>query len=164
MKITEGIVHVAMRHFLKSNGWKLIAGQYPGGSDDELTALNIVDPVVARDNSPDPRRHSLGKIVPDLIAYKNDDLLVIEAKPKYSQDDRDKLLYLLSERKHDFYAALEKFATERNHPELLPVSKLNIIPGLAFSASENKFKKDPGFVYIRVSGIFEAFMEGYDWG
>ena len=39
---------------VRDGGWRLIAGQYPGGSDDELPALNIVDPTVARDNSPIP--------------------------------------------------------------------------------------------------------------
>ena len=159
MKITEGIVHVAMRHYLKTNGWLLIAGQFPGGTDDELYSLNIVDPELARDNSPDPRRHSLGKIVPDLIAYKDNMLLIIEAKPGYSQEDRDKLVYLLTERKNDFTAALEKFASERDFPMLLPISKLMFIPVLAFSASVKKFNKEPGFAYIRVAGLYEATLE-----
>ena len=49
MKITESYVHVAMREFLKKEGWLLIAGEYPNGSDDELNVLNISDPTVARD-------------------------------------------------------------------------------------------------------------------
>ena len=65
MRITESFVHVAMREYLKSRGWLLIAGEYPNGSDDELSVLSISDPVVARDNSPDPRRHSSGEIIPD---------------------------------------------------------------------------------------------------
>lgn len=58
MKITESFVHVSMRQCLKRSGWLLIAGEYPNGSDDELNVLSISDPVVARDNSPAPRRHS----------------------------------------------------------------------------------------------------------
>ena len=65
----------------------MIAGEYPNGSDDELNVLSISDPTVARDNSPDPRRHSFGEIIPDLIAYKDDVILIIEAKPNYSVDD-----------------------------------------------------------------------------
>lgn len=68
MRWTEGHIHIVMRKFLKSNHWLLIAGDYPGGSDHELFPLNVVDPAVARDHSPDPSRHSLGKIVPDLVA------------------------------------------------------------------------------------------------
>lgn len=99
MKITESYVHVAMREFLKEEGWLLIAGEYPNGSDDELNVLSISDPTVARDHSPDPRRHSRGEIVPDLVAYKNGTILIIEAKPKYSLDDKYKLLDLLTHKK-----------------------------------------------------------------
>ena len=62
MKINESFVHVAMREYLKKKGWLLIAGEYPNGSDDELNVLSISDPSVARDNSPDPRRHSIGEM------------------------------------------------------------------------------------------------------
>lgn len=60
--MTESFVHVAMREYLKKEGWTLVAGEYPGGSDDELYVLSIMDPSVACDNSPDPRRHSEGEI------------------------------------------------------------------------------------------------------
>lgn len=93
--MTESFVHVAMRQYLKKEGWTLVAGEYPGGSDDELYVLSIMDPTVARDNSPDPRRHSEGEIIPDLFAYKDGIMLVIEAKPKYSYDDKKKLRNLL---------------------------------------------------------------------
>lgn len=101
MKITESYVHVAMREFLKKEGWLLIAGEYPNGSDDELNVLSISDPTVARDHSPDPRRHSRGEIVPDLVAYKNGTILIVEAKPKYSLDDKYKLIDLLSTKRID---------------------------------------------------------------
>ncbi|MEF3309606.1 hypothetical protein PV433_11955 [Paenibacillus sp. GYB004] len=159
MRVTEGFIHVSMRDFLKKNGWTLIAGQYPGGSDDELTALNVMDPTLARDQSPDPRRHSYGKLVPDLIAYKDGSLLVVEAKPKFSLEDQQKLIYLLSERRNDFISSLEKFAKERNFPVLLPIGNLRFIPTLAFSASVKKYPKEPGFLYIRVSGLDQAYLE-----
>ena len=85
--MTESFVHVAMREYLKKEGWTLVAGEYPGGSADELYVLSIMDPSVACDNSPDPRRHSEGEIIPDLFAYKAGVMLIIEAKPKYSFDD-----------------------------------------------------------------------------
>ena len=97
--MNESYVHVAMRQFLKREGWTLVAGEYPGGSDDELYVLSIMDPEVARDNSPDPRRHSEGEIIPDLFAYKDSKMLVIEAKPKYSAADREKLKMLFSTKK-----------------------------------------------------------------
>lgn len=98
--MNESYVHVAMRQFLKREGWTLVAGEYPGGSDDELYVLSIMDPEVARDNSPDPRRHSEGEIIPDLFAYKDGRMLVIEAKPKYSVADREKLKMLFHTKKN----------------------------------------------------------------
>ena len=134
MKKDETFVHVAIRRFLKEKGWKLVAGQYPGGSDDELHVFNIFDPSLAKDFSPDHRRHSFGKLVPDLIAYKNKKVLIIEAKPEYSIPDKEKLEYLLSERRQDFLQGLTKFALERNFSELLPSNDLQLIPVLAYLA------------------------------
>ena len=57
-----------------------------------------MDPYFARDQSPDHRRHSLNKLVPDLIAYRDNEFLIIEMKPRYSKADEDKLLELLSGR------------------------------------------------------------------
>ncbi|BDH62879.1 hypothetical protein MTP04_30090 [Lysinibacillus sp. PLM2] len=160
MKLTEGHIHVSMRRFLKNNDWKLIAGEYPGGSDDELYALNVVNPKVARDNSPDPRRHSKDEMIPDLIAYKDGILLIIEAKPGYSDDDRDKLIDLLTTRLDDFYSALEIFIAERNITGLPSLSSLKLAPCLAFSATTRKFLHDEGFYHIRVKDLNEATLEG----
>lgn len=160
MKWTEGRVHVAMRSFLRSTGWHLIAGEYPGGSDHDLYPLNVVDPAVARDRSPDPRRHSKGELIPDLVALKERDLLVIEAKPNYNEADREKLAHLLSVRREDFLAALEKFAVERRFEVLLPVHTLLIRPVLAFAHSARAPAPSLGLSYLRVVDRSEAFFEG----
>ena len=161
MKLTEGHIHIAVRRFLKRNGWQLIAGEYPGGSDDELYALCIVDPEVACDSSPDPRRHSKGEIIPDIIAYKDGVLLIVEAKPKYNIYDKEKLLSLLTIRYHDLIIAIAKFAIEKNMPYLLPVSNLHFTLALAFSYNSNAPIPDIGFVYIRVKSLDDAtWQEG----
>ena len=87
-----------MRQVLKGLGWSLIAGEYPGGSNHELYPLNVVDPVVARDRSPDPRRHSFGELIPDLVALLGRELLIGEAKVKYDDGDRQKLEELIGEK------------------------------------------------------------------
>ena len=117
-----------MRRVLKQKGWKLIAGEYPGGSDHELYPLNVIDPTVARDRSPDPRRHSLGELIPDLVAIRNRDLLIAEAKVSYNIPDLEKLQYLIGERRSDLMIALEKFSKERSYPELLPLKSLKLHP------------------------------------
>lgn len=106
MLLREDFVHFHMRAGLRRLGWTLVAGQYPNGSDDELLCLAVTDPALARDRSPDPRRHSANKLVPDLVAIKDADLLVVEAKPTYDEQDEAKLLTLRSERRADFDAAL----------------------------------------------------------
>lgn len=160
MKRDETFVHVAIRNFLKKGGWQLIAGQYPGGSDDELHVLNIYDPELARDESPDHRRHSFGKLVPDLVAYKDGNLLVIEAKPEFSQLDKEKLEVLFAERTEHFSSVLEKFARERGFEALLPVSKLNIVPALAFL--DEAVAPENHFAYLRVVDLDNVKTENFN--
>jgi hypothetical protein len=94
----------------------------------------IVDPTVARDFSPDPRRHSLDKFVPDIVALRGDTLLIVEAKPDYSESDYEKLERLLAERRDDLHLALRTFGRERGFPELLQPELLSVRPALAFGA------------------------------
>lgn len=155
--MTESYVHVAMRQFLKDTGWTLVAGEYPGGSDDELYVLSIMDPTVARDNSPDPRRHSEGEVIPDLFAYKNGVMLVIEAKPKYSYDDKEKLRDLLQNKKNLLISSMSKFCRERSLLNGIDFSTLNYIPVLAFGNEKYKaFDEESGFAHIYVKSLNEA--------
>lgn len=152
MKITEGLIHLAVRTELKKQGWKLIAGQFPGGSDDECCALNIMDPNLARDCSPDPRRHSDNKLVPDLVALLGRNLLIIEMKPTYSAADLQKLRLIQTDRKADLLSALTVFASQKNYIDILPVETLNVIPGLGFSASSD-FPREHDVCYFLVSSL-----------
>lgn len=153
MKLTESHIHVAMRRHLKKDGWKLVAGQYPGGSDDELYCLNITDPRLAKDGSPDPRRHSLNKIVPDLLAVKDNTLIIVEAKPNYSEDDFEKLQDLLGNRRVDLFSSLIKFSNDRAYPEISSPGSLKIVPCLAFGYSKKQFRRDESFAYIIVEAL-----------
>jgi len=157
--MTEDYVHVAMRQYLKNEGWQLIAGEFPGGSDDELNVLSISDPAVARDNSPTPRQHSTGEIIPDLFAHKDGVILVVEAKPKYSVADREKLIDLFTTKRERMIAALEKFST--NKPEFLHIDFENaqFVPALAFNHSISTPRTaDPGFAHIYVESLDKAAM------
>lgn len=136
MNWTEGHIHLYMRRILESCGWSLIAGEYPGGSDHELYPLNVVDRAVARDNSPDPRRHSLGELIPDIVALKGRFLLIGEAKVSYNDSDRQKLDYLLINRHDDLLAALGKFVHDRGFTQILPLSSLIFLPTLIFAKGD----------------------------
>jgi hypothetical protein len=158
---TEGRIHLAMRHVLRHQGWLLVAGEYPGGSDHELYPLNVVDPAVARDDSPDPRRHSLRELIPDLVALRGRDLFIGEAKVHYDSKDRQKLELLVSERREDLVRALEIFAIERNCPKLLPAETLILCPTLVFRADNSTVPLPTGGLsYLRIVSPTEAFFEG----
>ncbi len=130
---TEGYVHIKMRDALRTAGFQLIAGEYPGGSDHELYPLNVTDPTVARDGSPDPRRHSAGELIPDIVALHDRFLVLGEAKVDYNEPDRRKLEELVNGRRDHLYMALIKFSQERGFPELLPVETLTFLPTLIFT-------------------------------
>lgn len=157
--MTETFVHIAMRKYLKKEGWILVAGEYPGGSDDELFVLSIMDPAVAKDNSPDPRRHSEGEIIPDLFAYKNGIMLVIEAKPKYHIGDREKLKNLFLYKMELMQKALKKFCEDHHLLRQVDLSNLIYVPVLAFGNEKYKiFPEETGFVHIYVKSLKECKM------
>src|SRR6266513_2700183 len=141
---TEANVHIAIREHLKQNGWRLVAGQFPGGSDDEVAILYVYDPTVARDDSPDPRRHSRDKLVPDLIALKGETLLLVEKKTSYSFDDAAKLRDLVTTRRKDLYAALRGFGGRRHIPEIIKPQRLRLVPAMGFVETDD-FPRDPEF-------------------
>ena len=156
----EGFIHLAMRRFLRQDGWFLIAGEFPGGSDHELYPLNVVDPKYAKDCSPDPRRHSLGELIPDLVALKNNLLIIAEAKPTYDKNDFAKLECLIGERRDHLLMALQKFAMDRNVPELLPLEKMTIRPIQVFPAHVEAPRPLGDFSYLRIVDHHEAYFEG----
>jgi hypothetical protein len=160
MRWTEGFIHLAMRRVLRDRGWKLIAGEFPGGTDHELYPLCVVDPRVARDSSPDPRRHSLGELIPDLVALKGRYLFVGEAKLGYDEGDKLKLEYLLGDRRQDFFLALTKFAKERGFPELLPVESLEFKPALVFLEGRKAPVPVGTLSYLRIADQQTGYFQG----
>jgi hypothetical protein len=157
---TEGYIHVAARRVLRDLEWELVAGEFPGGSDSELYPLCVVDRRVARDNSPDPRRHSVDELIPDIVALRDRELLIGEAKVNYSEADRLKLQRLLGERRLDLLAALEKFALERGFPSLLPISSLVFRPTLVFASDRPTPPVPVGFSYLRLQDMTAGYFEG----
>jgi hypothetical protein len=150
--LREDLIHFAIRKFLKGKGWQLIAGQYPNGSDDELPPLNIVDPVLARDDSPDCRRHSKNKVVPDVVSCKLATMLFIEAKPRYSIEDEKKLVDLLSQRKEHVEMALQDICKTRGIVLPVQINELVFIPCLGFSYGSD-FRRNSKFCYFLVKDV-----------
>lgn len=151
-KLREDLIHSAVREYLKRHGWHLIAGQYPDGSDDELPSLNIMDPLLARNHSPDHRRHSKNKLVPDLVAHKNNKVLIIEMKPDYQRGDEAKLLELIDNRREDLLSALRDLVSARNVRLPEPIEELTFIPCLGFSHG-SRYKPNSRLCYFLVSDL-----------
>jgi hypothetical protein len=139
-----------MRRCLREAGFSLIAGEYPGGSDHELYPLNITDPAVARDNSPDPRRHSTGELIPDIVALRGRALLIGEAKVHYNLPDQIKLGQLVFERRQHLKLALEDFAQRRRLKELLPFDTLCLLPTLIFTTERQAPAPAAGFSHFKL--------------
>ena len=145
---TEGFVHIWMRKALRNAGFTLIAGEYPGGSDHELYPLCVTDPTVARDLSPDPRRHSAGELIPDIVALRERTLVLGEAKVDYNEADRAKLETLIGPRRDDLLNALQKFARERRVDILLPIEDLKLAPMLIFTDERSSPRCPEGLSYL----------------
>lgn len=152
---------MAIREFLRRSGWRLIAGQFPGGSDDDLPLLAITDPTLARDHSPDPRRHSSNKLIPDLVALKEKTLLVTEMKPEYSAADERKLCRLLTARRLDFMRALQSLWDRDATLPAVSLEELSVAPALGFGGG-TRFPRREGFHYLLVdeSGVVSFDSSG----
>jgi hypothetical protein len=146
--VREDVIHHAVREYLKSKSWRLLAGQYPQGSDN-LPPLNIVDPALARDMSPDHRRHSLNKIVPDLVACAGLFVLLVEVKPEYSSADEAKLDRLVRVRNRDLRAALAQFETTRRIRLCGSADSVAFVPCLAMSKG-SRFPRREDFSYLLI--------------
>jgi hypothetical protein len=158
--VREDIIHYAVRKYLRDAGWDLVAGQYPNGSDDELSPLNIVDRTVSCDNSPDHRRHSSGKLVPDLVAYKNGTLLIIEMKATYSPSDEAKLLSIITDRRDDFLGAL-RILLASTRPALAGfLNELQLVPCLGMTADCSPRPERDDFGYFDVEGSGRVRVSG----
>lgn len=158
-RLREDYIHFAIRQFLRESDWQLVAGEYPNGSDDELPRLNIMDPLLARDNSPDHRRHSKNKLVPDLVAYKDQIIFLVEMKPKYSYEDEKKLLDILEVRYDDLLAGMDELTATGRVTLPVAVSECIFVPCLGFS-HESAYPRKNKFCYFLVRGLNSVVFVG----
>jgi hypothetical protein len=140
----EDFIHLAIRKHLRQTGWTLLAGQFPGGSDHELKRLYLRDPEVARDNSPDPRRHSMASFVPDLVASRGVFLLLVEMKSEFSSEDLRKLRLIVDHRCADLRSALSTGLG------LVLIDCSSVVIALGFSSSSKRPKTSvPHLLLVR---------------
>lgn len=98
--INETQVFILIKKFLIERGWLIIGGQPPSGTD-YLPVIEIRDPMYKG-------KGSKGSYKPDLIAWHQSTLFIIELKPVFSQSDRDKVNEVLTspERIKSFWESL----------------------------------------------------------
>ena len=156
MPLREDFIHFHARIALSNAGWYLLAGEYPNGSDDELPTLRILDPALARDRSPEHRRHAFNKLVPDLVAVRAETVAVIEMKPTYDAGDEAKLVYIRDHRLEDFNRALTLLLPDRGFHKA--ASDYRFLPVLAMSDA-SRINRRPDFSYIFVSPDGSAVLD-----
>ena len=76
--VSEDFVSFNIMRFLQKNGWIIVQYHPPGGQAS--FSVNV----------------SGESFYPDLIAYKDSQILVMENKPNYNSDDVDKLRKIMS--------------------------------------------------------------------
>lgn len=152
----EDYIHLKLRSHLKSIGFRLIAGQYPNGSDDELHILTIR---VAGDV---PRSYHLNSFVPDLIAMSEKDMLIliIEIKPKRSISDEEKLLTLLSDYRNETITALRdhSYFSKANRNLQSAISSCTIEPAVSFYGDTISDELNPSLHYFLFSKEKDSFL------
>jgi len=98
--LSEDLVYLGTKAFLKAHGWTLLAGQPPNGCNS-LPVVEIKCP---------ERKGigSLGAYKPDLIAARDGIFLLVECKPDHSVRDAIKLADILAsgERVNLLYAEI----------------------------------------------------------
>jgi hypothetical protein len=85
----EMTLYIDLKRFLRSHEWEVIGGQPPSGTD-HLPVLEMKTHVGAVKGSKESYK-------PDIVAYKANQLLIVEIKPSYSASDNSKLLSILEE-------------------------------------------------------------------
>mgnify|MGYP001174585097 CR=1 FL=1 len=83
----EDEVYFYTKEWFKSKGFNIIAGQPPKGSDN-IPVLEIKD-------SSYSDKGSKGSFKPDLITINSQNIVIIECKPKFDNNDKEKLESIL---------------------------------------------------------------------
>lgn len=87
--MSEDEVYVAAKSLLKKHGWSIIAGQPPNGCNHlPVVEIKSIDRIGIG---------SKGAFKPDLIATKNNVLMIIECKPAHSEKDAKKIREVLGD-------------------------------------------------------------------
>lgn len=102
--LSEPEIYVYAKWFLNRCGWTLVGGEPPGGTD-ALPRIEAKDPNFSK-------KGSRGSKKVDLIAHRDDHLLLLELKPTFHKSDVAKLDELVGSQR--WRRALWEACVERN--------------------------------------------------
>jgi hypothetical protein len=100
----EDEIYILCKSFLREEGWKIIGGQPPRGTDHY--------PVIEIKSDSNASKGSLGSFKPDLVAIKEGYVLLCECKPTFDPTDVAKLHEVLQSQSRINQLSLE--LTQRN--------------------------------------------------
>lgn len=128
--MNETLVYILTKRYLRGEGWHIIGGQPPNGTD-AFPVIEIADSEVEE-------KGSRGSFKPDLLAVCPNSwlLVIIECKPAFSSEDVEKLVHAVQPRR---ISMLDNEIKQRGIFDRLgwPVqarrlSAKNVIPCVAF--------------------------------
>lgn len=131
-KLNETQVFILVKSFLLNNGWQVLGGQPPSGTD-LLPVIEIRDPA-------HKGKGSKGSYKPDLVAWKDSKLAIIELKPSFNQPDRAKVNEVLTspERTKSLWESLiQRNITLGNFGQISDVqSSSKVVGGLGYGGTK----------------------------
>lgn len=131
--LEEREVTLALKDFLSNRDWKIISVHFPGAQGGLSISIN---------------GKSRG-MVPDLIALKNNVVLIVESKPAYSSEDVDKLNKMFDDPRY-----FRKLKRKVRLPIGLVFQRAKAFHSFCFSQSD----VPPGFVVFTVKEKNEVLV------
>jgi hypothetical protein len=144
-------LYIALKGYLKDTGWEIVGGQPPSGSDHL--------PVVEIKLNHGLEKGSKESFKPDLLALRENQLMLFEIKPKYSQSDFEKLLTVLDsdQRINALWLELGERKVRDSLGNIVSLHRDQIVVdcALAYQGSLNHVPRV--WTFLRVNGTFEEF-------
>jgi hypothetical protein len=143
-EVKEYAITYGVKNFLLSKNWDVIAYNPPGSQG----TFTIPNP--SKDGG---YRGQTGSESPDVLAIKNNVVLVVECKPAFNLDDAEKMKRLSKDsKKMEILDILIRRVCAAN--EIDVSSSLIYIYALAFQGERNQ-EKELGFIEVEVSELFD---------
>lgn len=141
--LSEEEVYNGTKRFLKKSGFTLLAGQPPRGVDHL--------PVVEIKSGTNITKGSKDAFKPDLVAFNDKSILIIECKPTFNLDDVNKLYEILDSelRLKAFYDALKERNLLKKIQESLSFDEFkNLVQGGISYGTTSSYENTSNNTYV----------------